>query len=79
VRLEVHTADLTTKWQDYYSSIYLQDGQTEELLAFITTRFDDKGTRRIAFLGFGCDITGDPSCVADKIVACMGGKECDPQ
>jgi hypothetical protein len=74
VRLEVHAADLT-KWQDLDSSIYLKDGQTGELLAYVTTH----PNRVVTFLGFGCDITGNPGCVEDKISDCMRGKECDPQ
>jgi len=80
VRLEVHAADLT-KFQDMDYSKYLYDGQTNELLAYVTTRpgFDAKGGRQVSFLGFGCDITAEPSCVEEKMAACMQGKECDPQ
>ena len=74
VRLEVHAADLD-KWQDIDSSVYLEDGQTKEMLAFVTR----KPNRVVTFLGFGCDVTGASACVEDKIAACMQGKECDPQ
>ena len=73
VRLEVHAADLA-KWQDFDSSIYLKDGQTGELLAYVTTH----PNRAVTFLGFGCDIPGNPGCVEDKLSDCMRGKECDP-
>jgi hypothetical protein len=80
VRLDVHAADLR-KSQDMDYSIYLYDGQTNELLAYVRTepRFDKNGHRKVAFLGFGCDITGEPTCVEEKMAACIQGKECDPQ
>ena len=80
VKLEVHAADLTQMSEIDYST-YLEDGQTKELLAFVTRKpgFDEKGNRKITALGFGCDITASSSCVEDKIAACMQGKECDPQ
>jgi len=71
VRLDVHAMDLS-QWQQYDNSSYLYDGQTGEMLAFITTK---KGGEK-GYLGFSCS---DFFCVSEKITACMAGKECDPQ
>ena len=71
VRLEVHAADLS-EWSKYDSSTYLEDGQTGELLAFITVK--PGGAK--GYLGFGC---GDDACVSEKIADCMSGKECEPE
>jgi len=71
VRLEVHAKNLD-EWEKHDNATYLKDGQTGELLAFITV----KPSGGKAFLGFGCD---DFGCVADKMAACMSGKECDPE
>ena len=42
VKLEVHTADLSTPQDHFYRSRYLYDGQTKELLATTTWRGKDK-------------------------------------
>jgi hypothetical protein len=74
VRLEVRALKLD-EFQKYDFSTYLFDGQTGEMLASFTVK---PGGERW-FQGFGCDITGNPSCVEEKIASCMQGKECDPQ
>jgi hypothetical protein len=71
VRLEVHARNLG-EWEKHDNSTYLKDGQTGELLAFITIK--PGGAK--SFLGFGCT---DFDCVATKIAACMAGKECEPE
>jgi hypothetical protein len=38
VQLDVHTADLSTPQTSYYSSTYVFDGQTRELLVSVTTK-----------------------------------------
>jgi hypothetical protein len=42
VRLDVHTADLTTSRENYTEDEYLEDGQTDEMLAYVT----QKGEKR---------------------------------
>jgi hypothetical protein len=70
VRLEVHAMNLN-EWDKYDNSTYLEDGQTGELLAFFIVKAG--GAR--SFLGFGCS---EEPCVEEKLAACMGGKECEP-
>lgn len=79
VKLEVHAADLS-KMSDMDYSTYLEDGQTKEMLAWVTRRpRDSKGNPNTTAMGFGCDITESSGCVEEKIASCMQGKECDPQ
>jgi hypothetical protein len=42
VKLDVHTANLTTPREDYMDSDYLYDGQSREMLAYISTRGDKR-------------------------------------
>jgi hypothetical protein len=71
VRLEVHAKDLS-EMDKYDYSTYLEDGQTKEMLAYFRHRADGK----TAYLGFGCN---DIACVETNVVACMSGKECEPE
>jgi len=70
VRLAVHAINLDD-WDKHDNSTYLEDGQTGELLAYLTVK--PGGAR--AYLGFGCD---NESCVSEKIADCMSDKECEP-
>jgi hypothetical protein len=71
VRLETHAISIKD-WDKADFSRNLYDRQTNELLAYVIVK--PGGAR--AYLGFGC---GDAPCVEEKIAACMGGKECEPQ
>jgi hypothetical protein len=70
VRLEVRALKLD-EFEKYDFSTYLEDGQTGEMLAFITVK---PGGQR-AYLGFGCS---DSPCVEEKVADCMSGKACEP-
>jgi hypothetical protein len=59
------------EWEKYDNTTSLYDGPTKELLAYVMVR--PGGAR--AYLGFGC---GNEGCVSEKIAACMGGKDCEP-
>jgi hypothetical protein len=71
VRLEIHAMNLR-EWDKYDNSAFLEDGQTEEMLAYYT----HKPGGQIAYFGFGCS---DVTCVEGKVADCMNGKECEPQ
>ncbi len=71
VRLEVR-AKFLDELAKHDNSTYLYDGQTGELLAFLTVKADQTNS----FLGFGC---GEFPCVSEKIAACMSGKDCEPE
>lgn len=71
VRIEVHPIDLRAAADGDFST-FLYDGQTGEQFAF----FELKGSGAGGFGGFAC---GNLSCVEEKVAACMGGKECEPE
>jgi hypothetical protein len=52
VKLEVHTADLSTPREKYIDHVYLYDGQTKEVLALATA----EGNRKSGYILDGFEV-----------------------